>query len=507
MCLSPIHKKSNTKYFSPAGLSRIWMDLPCGKCAECLEMKKTERYFRTYMQIQDTLSKGGFVLFDTLTYDDDHVPHISDQYSVDSQYDFTCFNPEHFRSFMGKLRKRLKRKGINADEDHLKYLFVSEYGTSDQPWRDKFGFLHNPTHRPHYHVLFFSTDSHLGPETLSWYISQCWMYGKCDGMVDRGHAYLMHNTFQKGADPARLRGLSEYVVKYMDKSSDFQQKIDNRIDAMVRTIYEDLPVYVNYVDSARELFDRKYAEAWWFRNPDLYSRRFSGYVEKYIRRKVSRSISQYSRVSRGYGLGFLKSSDFDWELFLNEGMVKMPDSQKVYVFLPMPMYYLRKLYYETRKAPDGSRYWMPKNEGVQYLKRRASQVSDRTVKKWKDFILNLSEDDRQVVYSYIDDSFDWKGFGDYLTYRRGRIGTVGLSNDEIIGISSTYDPYYECDSKYNDLSEDQCSLLVHREGEYDDWFEEVYSVLRDCYSRTRAVDRQNTYDHLEHLKKTFKIAA
>ena len=83
----------------------------------------------------------------------------------------------------------------------------------------------------------------------------------------------------------------------------------------------------------------------------------------------------------------------------------------------------------------------------------------------------------------------------------------GLSNDEIIGISSTYDPYYECDSKYNDLSEDQCSLLVHREGEYNDWFEEVYSVLRDCYSRTRAVDRQKVHDHLENLKKTFKSAA
>ena len=503
MCLTPIHKKSNTKYFSPAGLSRIWMDLPCGKCAECLEMKKTERYFRTYMQIHDTLSKGGFVLFDTLTYDDQYVPHISDQYNVDSQYDFTCFNPEHFRSFMGKLRKRLKRKGINADEDHLKYLFVSEYGTSDQPWRDKFGFLHNPTHRPHYHVLFFSTDPRLGPETLSWYISQCWIYGKCDGMVDRGRAYMLHNTFQKGADPARLRGLSEYVVKYMDKSSDFQQKIDNRIDAMVRTIYEDDSVYLNYVDSARELFDRKYIGSRWFFDKEQYKRRLKRYVDKYIRRKVSRSISQYSRISRGYGLGYLKSSDFDWELFFSKGMVKMPDSQKVYVFLPMPMYYLRKLFYETRKAPDGSRYWMPKNEGVQYLKRRAAQVSDRTVKKWKDFILNLSKDDRQVVDSYIDDSFDWKGFGDYLTYRRGRIGIDGLSNDEIIGISSTYDPYYECDATFNDLERDEVFSI----GEYDEWFEEVYSVLRDCYSRTRAVDRQNTYDHLEHLKKTFKIAA
>ena len=105
------------KKISLHGGQRFVLELPCGKCAECREAKRTDIYFRTYYECLDTWRKNGYVYFDTLTYSTPNLPHISDfvnEINRNSALDYSCFNREDFRLFMVRLRRKLSYHGIDV---------------------------------------------------------------------------------------------------------------------------------------------------------------------------------------------------------------------------------------------------------------------------------------------------------------------------------------------------------------------------------------------------------
>ena len=214
MCYNPITIVNPTKYVSLKYRDRFLLQVPCGHCAQCQKNKSNEWYYRSYYQMLDTFQQNGFVLFDTLTYAPKYLPMISDYVHVDS--DFPCFNSDHLRKFVARLRQRCKRK-YNSN---FTYFISSEYGTSQRH-----------THRPHYHALFFVTGD-IKPLEFSALVAELWYYGRTDGVPYKTNNYVLHNTFSSDDFASSLR-TCKYVSKYVQKSCTFQREIDKRIQSVM----------------------------------------------------------------------------------------------------------------------------------------------------------------------------------------------------------------------------------------------------------------------------------
>lgn len=139
----------------PIFLKKQGLDVPCGKCGNCLKRRITDWTIRC----ENELKNSKYALFVTLTYAKDPLQ----LYKVDLQ----------------KFFKRVRRAG-----GEFSYLAVGDYG-------DTFG-------RPHYHVLMFvKNDDFPAP-----YIDKLWQSG--DGVRHRGFVDV------KECSIGRIR----YVVKY-----------------------------------------------------------------------------------------------------------------------------------------------------------------------------------------------------------------------------------------------------------------------------------------------------
>lgn len=192
MCLNPLTIKSNKSIFNPE-CDPLFYQVPCGKCKECLSNKQSEWNVRAYYEYKACIDKGGFVLFVTLTYNEDNLPYV-DLYDYQNNYLDTlpCFNKVDIQHFLHRLRKRLSRK-VNHTVN-LKYLITSEYGGT--------------THRPHYHGLIFIYDN-LYPDYVKKEINDCWPHGFTSFGQNGGKVYN-HNAIR-------------YVTKYITKDFTFLQ--------------------------------------------------------------------------------------------------------------------------------------------------------------------------------------------------------------------------------------------------------------------------------------------
>lgn len=181
MCLRPRIIKNRSLYVDKSSLIPYSLTVPCGHCAECLQQKQNEFFLRSYIHYQETLKNGGFAFFETLTYNNKHLPTFKG---------VPCFSTTDYRNFMKRLRIKLFRSGYDV-KDKLSYFFVSEYG--------------GKTHRPHYHVVFYCCVPDLTPQVLRSYISKSWQKGFIDTF----------KTVQQRVvnSPAALSYLSKYLTK------------------------------------------------------------------------------------------------------------------------------------------------------------------------------------------------------------------------------------------------------------------------------------------------------
>lgn len=248
MCFNPITIRVRTNQFSDDGCQPLYMTVPCGHCGDCRKAAKSSWYLRNYWQVRECIDFGGFCLFDTLTYDDAHLVHISDYFSEfkDTELDYACFSKNHIVNFMKRLRKNLstrsfekaalvdslesqieeleklkknfplrkqvdrinnrhqrelidkkivekksllkyyrKNYGFQVD-DNFDAFVVCEYG-SDKYYQDDNGKMRKATFRPHYHVLFYSRVPGLTPTILAEYIYKSWKKGRTDNYDEFNH--------------------------------------------------------------------------------------------------------------------------------------------------------------------------------------------------------------------------------------------------------------------------------------------------------------------------------
>lgn len=340
MCLNPINIVNRSKFLSREYRQPYFMQVRCGKCVECQKQNSMEWHYRSYHHFKAAIEGKQYVLFDTLTYDNKHLPHLSDfiELPVES-LDFPCFSYQDIRHWLVRLRKQLRNRGY---KDNFTYFLASEYG-HDNLYVDDKGRQRRGTCRPHYHVLFF-VSSDIPIDTMSELISRTWQKGKTDGYPYKSMSYVKNHNLIQGNTERSLR-VTRYVSKYVMKSCAFTDEINKRVNLVV----------------GAEAFNHD--EGW-----------LDSYDGRKYRNDLLRLVGQFHRQSKGFGLSALKGIAFGVPI------VTMPDLDKVVASIPLPMYYKRKLY-QYQVDIDGQKFWTWNDDGVRFLQKRESETIDLLAKR------------------------------------------------------------------------------------------------------------------------------
>lgn len=404
MCLVNRQGRTNSKNLKSYRPYHI--GYKCGHCAECVREKRNEWLLRSYFESIDTFERDGYILFETLTYDDLHLPTISRFYPR-IQDDFSCFAYEDIRKFTNNLWTSINRLPRMDDYDvkrNVKFFLVSEYG-HENIYVDDHGRTRKGTMRPHYHVLFYVKDKRLHPGTLFRLIYHTWRRGNTD-YSQNGLSYVMQKdiigrSYTKSTTK-NIIAVSNYVCKYITKQADFMEKVEDRIDRTIESLIGFRHRFVYSDDNVAELGDIDFRE----------------YYEK--RKEVIRFISPFHRQSRGFGECALSRKD-TYDEILSSLQITIPDTKYVKKTYNVPMYYMRKLFYHTITDDEGRYHWILNALGKEHYPQMCEKKVDLNDRRYSKWYRNINDD---AVKSLVDSLMDGRSFRDlseYMVYYRGRI--------------------------------------------------------------------------------------
>lgn len=357
MCLNPIQIVNPSKYVSLKYRDRFLLSVPCGKCAECQQTMSNQWFLRAWYECLDLMRSdcNSYVYFDTLTYDDDHLPHMSDV--IDYLPRVSCFRPEDIRLFIEALRIALKRNY----QTNIRYFISSEYGS------EKF------TTRPHYHLLLFVYGS-ISPIQLSQLVAHHWSNGRTDGIPWKSSSYVMtKNVIGSSSSPANYLRACRYVTKYVQKSCLFTDTMNKRLQVAMQLVSNRMPE--NWIDSVNA---------------------------QRLRMKLKRRIAQFHRQSQHFGESLL--SEVDLKDLFEKGCVYMPSPKGVRIPVLLSTYYKRKLFYSLVQV-DGCKSWQLNELGVQYREYRKTKLIDDLAQLFLSVVrqnhLDLTDDDCVSLADYV----------------------------------------------------------------------------------------------------------
>ncbi len=408
----------------------------CGHCHECVKEQRNEWLLRSYFESKDTLDRGGYVLFDTLTHDNEHLHHIS-EYFPELDFDgmnikdFSCFDYTDVRKFTNNLWTAIHRLPHMEDYDvkeNVKFFLVPEYG-HEEPYQDWRGRWRVGTMRPHYHILFYVKDKRLHPGTLIRLIYHIWRRGDTDnhrnGMMYAKQKNIIGRGYTKSTTK-NILAVSNYVSKYITKQADYMDKLEARINAVVELL-------------TRQEWQRVFSQPMDSTAHGVVERRL--YWQK--RKDVERYCSPFHRQSRGFGACALSDEKVYNDIVENMRVV-IPDSRFHTKRYNVPKYYMRKLFYKNvvveERIPVGlqivaengrirrkpvfetiRRYrWVLNDFGkekypaIQEARCRANR------RRFNDMVLNMDTNACDIVASLLDGR-DLQDLSEYVTYYRGRL--------------------------------------------------------------------------------------
>ena len=347
MCVSTIKIYTNRHCLDYDALHPIMVDVPCGRCYQCRQKNGLEWSTRAYYEAKSTFDNGGFVLFDTLTYSDDHLKRFEDlipEAKMTAFAEYPTFNKDDLSPFFRRLRKDLENRGYPV-KDKLRYLYSSEYGDGEQ-YVDRNGRLRKGSVRPHYHILFFVTFK-INPVLLSRIVAANWRCGITDGVspmcpscnvkkychrqcLYKSPDYVLQNrVFQRFT----LESLNKilYVQKYISKESPYNRLYESRLYNLMNVVYGE---NWNQSPSKRAIFNR-------------WKRKFTCFHEQ----------------SQGFGFG-CKVKKLDKEKFLENEPTFESDGELTLQMLKgdvvqkrtLPKFFRQVLLMDKVKCFGGSRY-------------------------------------------------------------------------------------------------------------------------------------------------------
>lgn len=521
---------NNSTYVNATGMQKVSYDFYSSSDAEYKLRQENEWYMRIYWQGVETFDNGGYVVFDTFTYDDAHLPRLKDYFSEsvltstdeegNEKYfgNYGCFNRAHFPKFMKDLRSSLAYAGYDVNEK-VKFVYTTEYGHDDEYVDDR-GFGRRGTMRPHYHLMLFVTDSTLTPEVLNEFVGRHWRYGFHDN--GKSPAKFRRNTFHSGLNDVdrkvRLRGLACYIGKYMHKDADYEKVIGSRIDAIA---YSMCPEPSFDTDESRDINEmakayremRKSGKVSMVSMPKKdYSPSFKTREDwlkswKVCRQRAYRIVGTFHGQSQHFGEHALYDPSFDIDEVAETGKMKMPDERKVWKFIPIPLYYRRKLFYEQVRKDDGKLKWELKDDLVSrkfYVNktyRQASAVSSIYTGIYKEF----SVADRIKVDSWmqgrtINDLAIYEVF-----FKDGMFDCdlEGLNPDDVLEIRLSQD-FTRRDVNGNELNIGQHMKRISQVSRSDfAHFDEVLEVFAP-YLEKRHFMLNSVYDRSNELRKSLR---
>lgn len=432
MCIHQITVPTRSRVLSLIHRQPLLHTVPCGRCCECQQQKFNEWYYRIYHEWLDCIENNGYVYFTTLTYDDAHLPHLSDFMDIErgSELDYSCFSRVDLRGFVTRLSERL-RYDYDMDSSVFRRFIAAEYGSDDE-YIDDYGNLRVGTCRPHYHCLFFVHDDSLDVHDLYDMVFECWCKGRVDGVREYGE----HSNVFRGNNQRSQLAVSNYVAKYVQKISSFQSEIDWRIDAyMSRFEHEYFDTCIvtkseldidSFVHRFTKEIDFDYDESVKFWKSQTYKREKS---------RLSRCVSQFHLQNKGFGACALR--DIDLNEVIENGFFIMPDCQSVVRKLPIPKYYERKMFEELVNV-NGYRVWQKTSLGLLYQRKKQSRLISRLVDKFT----NVND-----TY-HLGLSVDFTALAQYVVCYKGRMNG-NLSNDiqlsDLVKLPSNFLVYnYSC---------------------------------------------------------------
>lgn len=199
MCLHPLHIRPKTLVRHIGAYDSL--DVPCGKCYQCQDAKRSGILIRAFYEHKDSV----YSFFDTLTYNDDSLPTLCG---------YPLFRRRDVQLFLKRLRIRIQRwlkneKGIDC-KSPFTFIVAGEYGGLKG--------------RPHYHILFHVKCKELDVHTLKRFINETWKHGFTDSIYST-------NSHVVNGLPAL-----QYVVKYVCKDSVSRLRMDKAINAYISTL-------------------------------------------------------------------------------------------------------------------------------------------------------------------------------------------------------------------------------------------------------------------------------
>lgn len=357
------------------GADKEKLVVPCGHCEECNHKRVNDLVFRAYHEYLDCETHKGFTLFQTLTYSEPNVPIAGG---------FRFFRKSDLQRFFKRLRKRLSDDGFKVD-GNLKYLVTCEYGSKH--------------FRPHYHPLFF-VKFDITPELFDSYVSECW--SNLDGLyTDGGKIGIVDRSSVSQRIVNSIYAL-QYVCKYIYKGTSVAK-------AVKKYAWTDFGKFVNeYCFSTcgrimyKDLEDWQLVEIW------------RAWVSQHPEYDVLQLLPFYLQ-SKGLGMSFLETSSYD-ELF---DVVKLPShSPTGFVNFSLPMYYIRKVFYDYDKE---SKRYILNDRGKEYKKYTQNNMAD----SYKDLVCNNKALINDIYSRLFDSICGCRTIDDYIKYC---LGDASLQN-------------------------------------------------------------------------------
>lgn len=349
MCLNPIRIINPKSKVRIDGGENYVITIECGKCAECVYLKRKEARMRSYYQFKWTLENGGCIYFDSLTYDPKNLPRISDWIPEvkGTKLDSSCFRRKDITDYIKRVRMHMTRKGLDV-KDKLKYFVVSEYG-SDKKYISDSGRIRKGTKRPHYHILWFWQGDWKDIVEAS---NEMWGKGRTDIGNMKKHVFKIgyHEDFE------HMMSVCTYVAKYVVKDLDYIKKVNKLL----------------------EKIEKKYN------------------VDYETLEKVRKETELFKRWSNGYGISGLVYNEGE---DLNNMRIKIPDKEKIWDYLKIPTYYRRKIHYKLVKN-NGKYQWVLREEMKDTYIEREYESTRLYYRRTKDIVENLE------MYVKEEDTFD-----------------------------------------------------------------------------------------------------
>lgn len=471
-CLNPLHIYNRSTYVNRESGS-LFMEVPCGKCEECQNFKRVEWLLRAYYEWQDCVKRGGFGLFDTLTLNPETL-------SKRTKFGIPCFSKTDIRLFLKKFRKRMNDSGYT-----FRYIITCEYGELK--------------HRPHYHILFFV----YPPDTMSAKYHAL----RVNDMVKDSWTEPIIN--EDGS--IKTYRDSDGLVKYEMRSMGFNDTPSLCIQHIINSSY-GLRYVTKYITK-----DDEYYKQILSMKKVLLNRITTDEVIKDICEWFELA-KPFHLQSLGFGSCALKDLELIKDEIINDPRLKVLaiDSKKP---IPIPMYYLRKLFYDLYKQPFNSPI-----TGKPLYKWRLTKLGklfktvqiEKRINRFSDIYANIAANactysvDGAETFKQISSLLGNRTWKDYAIYRliyKGHYNNGCLFVEDITQWLSFYLSSLEEGSEENYAYHD-CSYLraIYRKSEkrivindtYNpDWeyFDEITNLLNEIEKR------KQVYLELESIKK------